>query len=102
LRTLRLLIVGRTAAAVFAGCDPIADRPFELDASWHEQALVDGRLSHWLTVAPTASRFLQSSVTRTWQRRERKSTDVVAQSPQIPADRGRSARVRVRIFSASR
>jgi mannose/cellobiose epimerase-like protein (N-acyl-D-glucosamine 2-epimerase family) len=71
------------AAAGFVGCDLIADRPFELDAPWHKQALITGHLTHWLTVAPTPSGFLQSSVTRSWKPREQKTTDIVAQSGQI-------------------
>ena len=77
------LVIGLILAAGFAGCDLIVDRRFEVDAPWHKQALIDGHLSHWLMVAPTPSGFLQSSVTRTWQRREQKTTDLVAQSRQV-------------------
>ena len=83
MRTFSRFLVALIAALGAVGCDSIADRPFELDAKWHKQALVDGHLSHWLSVAPSASGFLQSSVTRKWQRREQKATDLVAQSRQI-------------------
>ena len=79
----RRLLLSLIAAALCAGCDLIADRPFELAGPWHKQALVDGHLAHWLKAAPSASGFLQSNVTRTWQRREQKTTDLVAQSRQI-------------------
>ena len=79
----RLAVTLIAAAGLLAGCDFFADRPLDLDASWHKQALIDGHLSHWLKVAPSASGFLQSNVTRTWQRREQKSTDIVSQSRQI-------------------
>lgn len=83
LRMLLQLGAGLIAAAAFAGCDLLADRPFEPDVQWHKQALIDGHLSHWLAVTPSASGFLHTNVTRTWQRREQKSTDLVAQSRQI-------------------
>jgi mannose/cellobiose epimerase-like protein (N-acyl-D-glucosamine 2-epimerase family) len=83
LRTSWRLAVTLIAATGFAGCDMLADRPVDLDASWHKQALVDGHLSHWLTVAPSPSGFLQWRVTRAWQRREQKTTDIVSHSRQI-------------------
>lgn len=83
LRMCRRLVLALIAAAGFAGCDLTGDRPFEPDARWHKQALVEGHLSRWLTVAPSASGFLHSSVTRAWQRREQKTIDLVAQSRQI-------------------
>ena len=57
-----------------------APRPLVPDAQWHRQALIEGHLAHWLAVAPTENGFLRSTVTRTWQLREQKSTNVVAQS----------------------
>jgi mannose/cellobiose epimerase-like protein (N-acyl-D-glucosamine 2-epimerase family) len=71
------------AAATLPGCDALSERPLEPDAAWHKQALIDGHLSHWLAAAPSESGFLQTNVTRTWQRREQKSTDLTAQSHQI-------------------
>ena len=79
----RRLFIALIAAECFAGCDLLADRPFEPDVQWHKQALIDGHLSHWLAVAPSPSGFLQTNVTRNWQRREQKTIDLVAQSRQI-------------------
>jgi len=62
------------------GCDFVGSRPLQPDAKWHERALVDGHLAHWLAVAPSESGFLRASVTRAWQPREQKATDLVAQS----------------------
>jgi len=67
-------------AVGMAGCDFIASRPFVPDAQWHRKALVDGHLVHWLAVAPSENGFLHSNVTRTWQPREQKSTNLVTQS----------------------
>ena len=83
MRMLRRIFVALAAVASLAGCDSIGDRPLELDARWHKQALVDGHLAHWLAVAPTVSGLLRSSVTRAWQPREQKSIAVVDQSRQI-------------------
>jgi mannose/cellobiose epimerase-like protein (N-acyl-D-glucosamine 2-epimerase family) len=66
--------------AGIAGCDFPGSRPFQPDAKWHERALVDGHLARWLAVAPSETGFLRASVTRTWQPREQKATDLVAQS----------------------
>ena len=63
-----------------AGCDFLGPRPLQPDAKWHERALVDGHLAHWLAVAPSESGFLHANVTRAWQPREQKETDLVAQS----------------------
>jgi len=67
-------------SAGIASCDLLGSRPLQLDAKWHEQALVDGHLKHWLAVAPSESGFLRANVTRAWRPREQKSTDLVAQS----------------------
>lgn len=70
-------------ATCLLGCDPFAPRPLQPDAKWHEKALVDGHLAHWLAVAPAESGFLRTSVTRKWQPREQNTTDLVAQSRAI-------------------
>ena len=62
------------AVAGFAGCDFQSERRFAPDAQWHERALVDSHLAHWLAVALSESGFLYWNVTRTWQRREQKTT----------------------------
>ena len=67
-------------AAGIAGCDLFDSRPLQPDAKWHEQALVEGHLAHWLAVAPTETGFLHASVTRAWKPREQKVTDLVTQS----------------------
>jgi mannose/cellobiose epimerase-like protein (N-acyl-D-glucosamine 2-epimerase family) len=38
-----------------------------IDAAWHTGDMVGGVLSHWLTVAPTASGFMREAVDRQWQ-----------------------------------
>jgi hypothetical protein len=38
----RLAVTLIAAAGLLAGCDFFADRPLDLDASWHKQALIDG------------------------------------------------------------
>jgi mannobiose 2-epimerase len=63
-----------------ASCDFPSSRRFVPDAQWHQRALVEGHLSHWLAVAPSETGFLHSSVTRTWQLRNQKSTDLVGQT----------------------
>ncbi|HQR12035.1 MAG TPA: AGE family epimerase/isomerase [Casimicrobiaceae bacterium] len=67
-------------AAGIAGCDLLESRPLQPDAKWHERALVDGHLAHWLAVAPSETGFLHASVTRAWKPREQKTTDLVTQS----------------------
>jgi len=62
------------------GCDLLGSRPLHPDAKWHERALVDGHLRHWLAVAPSESGFLRANFTRAWQPRAQKTTDLGAQS----------------------
>ena len=69
-----------TLATGIAGCDLLGSRPLQPDAKWHERALVDGHLAHWLAVAPSETGFLRASVTRAWQPRDQKATDLVTQS----------------------
>jgi len=71
---LVLLVAGTSA------CDFLGSRPLHLDAKWHERALVDGHLAHWLAVAPSETGFLRANVTRAWQPREQKTADLVAHS----------------------
>ena len=67
-------------AVGIAGCDFLGSRALQPDAKWHERALVDGHLAHWLAVAPSETGFLHARVTRAWRPREQQSTDLVAQS----------------------
>lgn len=83
IRRCGTLVVTVFLAVGIASCDLLGSRPLQPDAKWHERALVDGHLKHWLAAAPSESGFLRSNVTRGWQPREQKSTDLVAQSRQI-------------------
>jgi mannose/cellobiose epimerase-like protein (N-acyl-D-glucosamine 2-epimerase family) len=79
-RRWRALAAVIVLTAGITGCDFLGSRPFQPDAKWHERALVDGHLAHWLAVAPSETGFLLARVTRAWQPREQKATDLVAQS----------------------
>jgi cellobiose epimerase len=77
---LAALFVSFAIAAGYGARGVLGAHPLIPDAQWHKRELVEGHLAHWLAVAPTDNGFLRANVTRTWQPREQKTTDLVAQS----------------------
>ena len=55
-----------SSALLLSACERASAPDKAIDAAWHRKALMDGVLSHWVSVAPRPSGLFRTQINRAW------------------------------------